>query len=90
MSIIFSQASIFHLYRLGTMVSGKTGTRYTLSIEKERLDLIRFCDASTDSSIQRQMGAFVESLDANTLRQLEAQRLLSPERAMWHTHKIAL
>lgn len=78
MSILFSQASIFHLYRLGLVVSGKTGHKYSLSDETQRLDLIRYCDASHDQSIQRQLNAFLSTLEPELLQTLEIYQLIRP------------
>ncbi|MCR8923933.1 hypothetical protein NO559_14210 [Dasania sp. GY-MA-18] len=77
MSIIFTQASIFHLYRLGLVVMGKTGEKYRLSDEGDMNALIRYCDQTRDPSISRQFDAFLDSVDPATLALMKAKRLIS-------------
>ena len=78
MSIIYSQASIFHLYRLGLVVLGKTGEKYRLSDERDMNALIRYCDQSRDPGIVRQFGAFLDSVEPATLALMKAKRLIRP------------
>lgn len=77
MNIIYSQASIFHLYRLGLVVMGKTGEKYRLSDEAEMNALIRYCDHTRDPSISRQFDAFLDSVDSETISLMKAKRLIS-------------
>lgn len=90
MAIIFNQASVFHLYRLGTLVYGKTGTRYTLSDEGERLELIRFCNSYPDKSVQRQLSAFIDSLDAGVISQLQSMNLIGSNHVSWSRQSVAV
>ncbi len=71
MTILFSQASIFHLSRLGALYSGKVGKKYSLSNEAERLELLRLSDTSHDLSIRKQFSAFVSTLEPETLHALQ-------------------
>ena len=82
MSIIYSQASIFHLYRLGLVVMGKTGKKYRLSDEREMDALIRYCDRSKDTSIHRQFSAFLDSVESTTLVLMQRQSLIRGEGLM--------
>lgn len=77
MNIIYSQASIFHLYRLGLVVMGKTGEKYRLSDERDMNALIRYCDQSRDPSISRQFDAFLDSVEPAKLSLMKAKRLIS-------------
>ena len=77
MNIIYSQASIFHLYRLGLVVMGKTGEKYRLSDERDMNALIRYCDQSRDPSISRQFDAFLDSVEPANLTLMKAKRLIS-------------
>lgn len=71
MKLIFSQNSIFHLYRLGLVVSGKTGKKYRLSSEKEIRSLIRYCNRSDNSDICRQYDAFLHTLEPDMFKLIE-------------------
>lgn len=79
MEIVFSQASIFHLYRLGLIVTGKTGKKFRLSDSEQMYSLIRFCDRSQDPSINRQFDAFIDSVEPNVRAQMQASWLLRAE-----------
>ncbi len=81
MSLIFSQESIFHLYRLGLAVSEKSGKRYRLVNEKEMHALIRYCDRSKDSKVRQKFSAFLAFLSNNELLMLEASHLIKPQSA---------
>ena len=83
--IIFTQASIFHLYRLGHIVTGVTGKRYRLESIDDMNSLIRYCDRSDNKSIAKQFAAFLSTVDENTLQQM-AQRGLLRE-TLEHTHQ---
>lgn len=78
MAIIYSQASIFHLYRLGLVVMGKTGKKYRLSDEPDMNALIRYCDRSEDLGINRQFDAFLDSVEPNVLLAMESRCLIQP------------
>ena len=80
--IIFSQASIFHLYRLGLLVGGKTGVRYRLVNQEEMNRLIRYCDRTSDQTVRRQYEAFLASAEPNVLAALEEQKLIQPGRVL--------
>ena len=71
MKLVFSQASIFHLYRLGLVVAGKTGKKYRLSDEDEMRSLIRYCNRSTNTTICRQYDAFLYTLEPSVLVEIE-------------------
>ena len=85
MSIVFSQASIFHLYRLGLVVSGKTGKKYSLSNEAEMLALIKRADTSSDLSINRQFNAFISTLEPNLRAEMYARGYLRRRQSEVHT-----
>ncbi len=71
MKLVFSQASIFHLYRLGLVVTGITGKKYRLSSDDEMRSLICYCNRSDDTSVCRQYDAFLHSLEPAVLREIE-------------------
>ena len=71
MKLIFSQNSIFHLYRLSVIVSAKTGKKYRLSNVEELNSLIRYCNRSDETAIARQYDTFLHSLDQQTLAEVE-------------------
>jgi hypothetical protein len=70
---IYSQASIFHLSRLGLLVAGLTGKRFKLKKPEDQRSLILYCEGSRDPSIRKQFEAFKE---ANS--DLEKSELLAP------------
>lgn len=72
MKLVFSQTSIFHLYRLGLVVTGVTAKKYRLSEEKEMIALIRYCNRSNNTSVCRQYDAFLYTLDAVMMAEIEA------------------
>lgn len=74
--IIFSQASIFHLYRLGHVVTGITGKRYHLEKVDEMYSLIRYCDRSDNKSISTQFSAFLSTVDEGNYQQMAEKGLL--------------
>lgn len=76
MSIIYTQESIFHLYRLGLVVFGRTGVKYRLSKESDMNALIRYCDQCDDPTISLQFSAFLDSLESHVLRSMESQHLI--------------
>ncbi|MEE8058244.1 MAG: hypothetical protein V3T17_10475 [Pseudomonadales bacterium] len=78
--VVYSQESIFHLYRLGLVVAGKTGKRYHLQIEDELNSLILDSDQSTDPSIGIQFDAFVSALSPEIIARLESEGLIRPGR----------
>ena len=71
MKLVFSQASIFHLYRLSVIVAARTGKKYRLSSVEELNSLIRYCNRSDNTSIARQYDTFLHSLDIDTLTEIE-------------------
>ena len=72
MKLVFSQNSIFHLYRLGLVVSGLTQKKYRLSDDKEMQSLIRYCNRSNHTAVCRQYDAFLHSLEPEMLAEIEA------------------
>ncbi|MCP3908608.1 MAG: hypothetical protein GY712_11395 [Oceanicoccus sp.] len=71
MKLIFSQNSIFHLYRLGLVVTGITKKKYRLRNGEEMKSLIRYCNRSDNTSICRQYDAFLHSLEPEMLTEIE-------------------
>ncbi len=71
MKLVFSQNSIFHLYRLSVIVSHKTGKKYRLSDEEEMNSLIRYCNRSENTAICRQYDIFLHSLEPDILTEIE-------------------
>ena len=71
MKLVFSQNSIFHLYRLGLVVTSKTGKKYRLSDEEEMKSLIRYCNRSDNTTVCNQYDNFLYSLDAEVLTEIE-------------------
>ncbi len=71
MKLVFSQNSIFHLYRLSVIVAHKTGKKYRLSDLEELNSLIRYCNRSDNTAIARQYDTFLHSLDMETLTEVE-------------------
>ena len=71
MKLVFSQNSMFHLYRLGLIITGKTGKKYHLSNDEEMKSLIRYCNKSDNTTVCRQYDAFLHSLEPETLTEIE-------------------
>ena len=71
MKLIFSQNSIFHLYRLGLVVTGITKKKYRLRNDEEMKSLIRYCNRSDNTSVCRQYDAFLHSLEPEMLTEIE-------------------
>ena len=71
MKLVFSQNSIFHLYRLGLVVTGLTHKKYRLSDDKEMQSLIRYCNRSNHTAVSRQYDAFLHSLEPEILTEIE-------------------
>ena len=71
MKLVFSQNSIFHLYRLSVIVATRTGKKYRLSDEQELNSLIRYCNRSDNTAIARQYDTFLYSVEPNILEELE-------------------
>lgn len=71
MKLVFSQNSIFHLYRLSVIVAAKTGKKYRLSSVQELNSLIRYCNRSDNTHIARQYDTFLHSLDPEILTEVE-------------------
>ena len=71
MKLVFSQNSIFHLYRLSVIVSSKTGKKYRLSDVQELNSLIRYCNRSDNTAIARQYDTFLHSVEPDILTELE-------------------
>ena len=71
MKLVFSQNSIFHLYRLSVIVATKTGKKYRLSDEQELNSLIRYCNRSDNTAIARQYDTFLHSVEPAILVELE-------------------
>lgn len=78
--VVFTQESIFHLYRLGLIVFSKTGKRYHLQDPVEMNSLIRFADSSNNPVIRRQFEAFLSSVEPGIVETLEIHGLLQPGR----------
>lgn len=75
-AIIFSQASIFHLYRLGHLIFATTGIRHRLSDDLSMLMLIKYCSTSTDPIVNRQFSAFLSTVDDKTIEQLAKRKII--------------
>ena len=58
---IYSQEAIFHLSRLGLLVSGITGKRYKLGTQQNQENLIEFCRGSTHPAVRMQLDAFLKT-----------------------------
>lgn len=71
MKLVFSQNSIFHLYRLSVIVATKIGKKYRLSNVQELNSLIRYCNRSDNTAIARQYDIFLHSLEPEILSQIE-------------------
>ncbi|WP_101757035.1 hypothetical protein [Oceanicoccus sp. KOV_DT_Chl] len=71
MKLVFSQNSIFHLYRLSVIVASKTGKKYRLSNEQELNSLIRYCNRSESTDIARQYDTFLHSVEPEILTEIE-------------------
>jgi hypothetical protein len=76
MNIIYSQESIFHLYRLGSVVNKKTKRKYKLSNKAELNALIRYCERSGDALIKDQFKKFIASVDADTVSNMGLSGLI--------------
>ena len=75
--IIYSQASIFHLSRLGLLAFAITGVRYRLKNHEELDSLIRYCDKSTNPTICRQLETFLFAAGEATTAEMMNQSLLT-------------
>lgn len=71
MNLIFSQNSIFHLYRLGNIVAKITGKKYRLSNNEEMKSLIRYSNRSENTKVCRQYDEFIYSLEPEMLHEIE-------------------
>lgn len=71
MKLVFSQNSIFHLYRLSVIVAAKTGKKYRLSDLQELKSLIRYCNRSENTAIARQYDTFLHSVEPDILTEIE-------------------
>lgn len=71
MKLVFSQSSIFHLYRLAQVVTKRTGKKYRLSNEQELKSLIRYCNRSNNTSICRQYDTFLYTIEPEMLTEIE-------------------
>jgi hypothetical protein len=78
--VVYSQQSIFHLYRLGLAITRQTGKRYHLQDEEELNSIIKMSDRSNDPRIGRQLSAFLDSIEPEILDGLEAEGLIRPSR----------
>ena len=78
--IVFSQESIFQLYRLGHVVFGKSGARFRLAIKEDMDALIRYCDRSRDTAITRQFDAFLDSVSEEVLENMVSKQLVRARR----------
>ena len=77
-TVIFSQASIFHLYRLGHLVFAATGVRHRLSDELAVMMLIKHSATCNDNCIQQQFSAFLSTVEDDTIAYLITERIIPP------------
>lgn len=77
-ALIFSQAGIYRLQQLSTLVRKKTGVRHHLSDMKSTITLLRFSCTSTDSSIYDAFSLFAEELSDEHREYLQNRGLLIP------------
>lgn len=75
MRLRLSEISLSHLYRLRQIVNEKAGKNFILRDEKELLALMSYCEHSTDIVIKNQYQAFLRSLDATTLSELNTKKI---------------
>jgi hypothetical protein len=77
-SLVLSQAGIYRLQQLATVVRQKTGVRHKLSDPKDFINLLRFSCTSPDSNIYDSYNYFTNELDEDQRLSLQDRGLLMP------------
>jgi hypothetical protein len=77
-SLVFSQAGVYRLQQLSTLVRQKTGVRHHLSDMKSTITLLRFSCTSPDSMIYDAFSYFSDELDDEQREYLQNRGLLIP------------
>lgn len=77
-SLIFSQAGVYRLQQLSTLVRQKTGVRHHLSDMKSTINLLRFSCTSPDSTVYNAFSYFTDELSDEHREYLQDRGLLIP------------
>ncbi len=78
--LVFSQAGIYHLQQLSSLVKRKTGVRHQLSDPKSVINLLRFSCTSPDVDVYESYSLFAQHLDDENREYLQGRGLLIPSR----------
>jgi hypothetical protein len=87
-SLLFSQAAIYRLQQLATLVKQKTGVRHQLSDPKSTINLLRYSCTSPDMHIYDAYRHFSSELEDDQREYLQGVGLLMPAKifSMAHTN----
>lgn len=77
-SLIFSQAGVYRLQQLSTLVRQKTGVRHHLSEIKSIISLLRFSCTSPDAMVYDALCYFSDELSDEHREYLQNRGLLIP------------
>ena len=80
-SLIFSQAGVYRLQQLSTLVRQKTGVRHHLSDLKSTINLLRFSCTSPDPVVYDAFSCFSNELSDEHREYLQNRGLLIPPKA---------
>jgi hypothetical protein len=84
--LVFSQAGVYRLQQLATLVRQKTGVRHQLSDIKSTINLLRFSCTSPDLDVYERYGQFAEELGDEQREYLQGRGLLMPAKAFTRVH----
>lgn len=76
--LVFSQAGIYRLQQLSSLVRQKTGVRHQLSDQKSVINLLRFSGTSPDINVYECYSQFTEQLSDDHREYLQGRGLLIP------------
>ena len=77
-SLLFSQAGVYRLQQLSTLVRQKTGVRHHLSDMKSTINLLRFSCTSPDDRVYDAFSCFSDELSDEHREYLQNRGLLIP------------
>ncbi len=80
-TLIFNQASIFHLQQLEIQYRKKFGKHHKLSDEASRNELINESSASSDRIIQKYFRQFCHELEPGLIEELVMRGVVKPPKA---------
>ncbi len=76
--LLFTQASIYHLQQLASMVKQKTGVRHRLSDPKSVINLLRYSCTAADHTVNSEYNEFIATLRDEQRDYLQSRGLLIP------------